>query len=60
MTYNLRRLLSGMKEAFARQMRKDLKSGDTKALDEHAAPYQECAIAELHAYEDDKVRKAGL
>ena len=60
MTYRLRHLLSHMKEAFARDMRKDLRAGDTKALDEHAAPYQECAIAELHAYEDDKVRRAGL
>lgn len=60
MTYNLRRLLSGMKEAFARKMRRALGANHFREMDELEKTYQECAIEELRIYEDDRARRAGL
>jgi len=61
MTYNLRRLLSGMKEAFARNVRRNLKAKNFHAMDEQQDLYQECSIEELHVrQEDDIARRSGL
>jgi len=61
MTYNLRRLLSGMKESFARNVRRELKAKNFNAMDEQQDLYQECAIEEMHVrQEDDIARRNGL